>query len=141
MVEKAQKGQALVEFGLVLTILMLVAVGGLDFAFRLQNTQLAQHYAFQAAREASIYLNDGSQSCDAFVRSHISQPSFILVEAGDWTLTLNGCPDDPSWSQVSGTTVTATITWTQDTVWWQEDTPYIGYWLTHGEAVQKDIFQ
>jgi hypothetical protein len=140
MVEKSQKGQGLVEFALVITLLILAALGGLDFAIRFANQELAQHYAFQAARQASIYLNDGTHSCDTFVRNHMSDPILFLVDTGDWQLTLTNCPTDPSWSQISGSPVSATITWQQKTVWWPQDSG-IGQAVANGTVVMHDIYQ
>lgn len=137
---KNQKGQGLVEFALVITVLLLAALGIMDFVFRFANQELAQYYSFQAAREASIYLNTGSYSCDSWVRSHIPQPILLLVDDGDWTLTLTGCPTDPSWSQNSGWPVSATVTWHQRTVWWSESGA-IGTVLANGSVTMHDVYQ
>jgi len=143
MVRKSEKGQGLVEFALVISLLVMLAVGGLDFAFKYSNMQAAQDYAHQAARQASIYLNSGGYSCDSWVRSHMSQPVLLGVDPGGWTLTLTGCPTDPSWSQVSGSPVTATLTWHQDLVWWSEtgDWGWLGRTLANGSVTMKDFYQ
>jgi hypothetical protein len=130
MVRK-QKGQGLTEFALVLPILLVVLLFAIDPFFKGVNIALAKYYTFQAAREASIFLADGTHSCDSWVRSHVSQPTLVMGTA--WSLNLSPCPTDPSWSQVSGSTITATFAWTQSTVWWP------GPWT--GQMVTKDVYQ
>ena len=137
---KTEKGQGLVEFALVIAILIVTFLNVIDFVFRFANEEQSRYYAFQAAREASMYLNTGGYSCDSWVRSHTPTPILWMVGEGDWTLTLTGCPADPSWSQVSGTPVSATIAWHQDTVWWPESGE-IGAALAQGSVTVEDTFQ
>lgn len=135
---KKDKGQGLIEFALVILLLMVAALSGIDILFRYANQTLGQYYAYQAAREASIYLNYGTVSCDAWVRSHMSEP--ILIMGDTWSLTLTGCSTDSSWSQVSGSPVSATFTWHQQMVWYSE-AGFPGNLLANGTVVMHDVFQ
>jgi hypothetical protein len=131
MVRTKEKGQGLTEFALVVPILLMLLLFAIDPFFKGVNIALGKYYTFQAAREASIFLADGTHSCDSWVRSHVSEPVLLMGTA--WTLTISPCPADSSWSQVSGSTVTATFAWTQSTVWWQ------GPWT--GQMETLDVFQ
>jgi len=128
---RKDKGQGLVEFALIAPVLVLILLLAIDPFFKAVNIALAKYYTFQAAREASIFLADGNHSCDSWVRSHVSEPT-LLMGTG-WTLAISPCPTDSSWSQVSGSTVTATFNWEQSTVWWH------GPWT--GQMVTRDVFQ
>lgn len=131
MVRMKEKGQGLTEFALVLPILLMFLLFAIDPFFKGVNIALGKYYTFQAAREASIFLADGTHSCDSWVRGHVSEP--VLLMGTDWTLNVSPCPADSSWSQVSGSTVTATFAWTQSTVWWH------GPWI--GQMETLDVFQ
>lgn len=128
---RKEKGQGLVEFALIISLLVFLLLAGIDPFFKAVNISLAKYYTFQAAREASIFLADGNHSCDAWVRAHMSDPTLLMGTS--WTLTLSPCPTDPSWSQVSGSIVTATFNWEQRTLWWD------GPWT--GQMVTRDVFQ
>jgi len=131
MVTRKEKGQGLTEFALVVPILLMFLLFAIDPSFKVVNIALGKYYTFQAAREASIFLADGTHSCDSWVRNHVSEPTLLMGTA--WTLAITPCPADPSWSQVSGSTVTATFDWTQNTVWWH------GPWT--GQMSTRDVFQ
>lgn len=130
------KGQALVEFSLVFSLLVMIILFFIDPCLYLFNLHTAEQYASMAAREASVYKADGTHTCKQMVNNVIGLgPPFIMVDPGNWSLTVAPCSNDPSWTTPTGTYVVATMTFHQEQVFSQ--------WLLPETAkvILQDIFQ
>lgn len=137
MVTKKQKGQSFVEFSLILPLALILLLLFLDPAIALANNMIGSYVAFKAAREASIFIADGTDTCyqeatEAAFGS-FSAPPLIMVDAANWSLEVDPCPDDPSWSPSSQTIVTATLKWDQDRIF---------AWNFYDQSIKvQDVFQ
>lgn len=139
--KRSQKGQSLVETGLILPIVLVVMLVVPDLVLLIFNHGLAFYYAFRAAREASMFIADGTHTCDQMARSaafgSLGKPVFMMVDIDDstkWSLDITPCPDDPSWSSSSGVDVKATLTF-------EEDVMGILHGPFHGSIFHIDTFQ
>lgn len=132
-----QKGQAMVEFSLVLTLVLLILLGLIDPFFYGVNIAIAKIHSYQAAREASIFIADGTHSCSYMAQRVVGTPILLMVDTNDpanWDLTVDPCLDDTSWSPSSAVPVKATFKWNnQKTIWWS------GPWS--GEMFTSNVFQ
>jgi hypothetical protein len=135
-----EKGQAMVETAVILSIVLLTILGLVDPVVRAVNVGMAFYYTFKAAREASIFIADGTHTCDQMARNAAFGPAgapiLMMVDTSDptaWSLTISPCPNDPSWSPSSGVSVKATFTFVEKTIWWT------GPW--NGSVSHSDVFQ
>lgn len=62
--QKSEKGQAMVEFALLLPILLLIFSGIINFGWVFGNQLLANHAAREAARYTAIHYYDSSSDDD-----------------------------------------------------------------------------
>lgn len=93
---KNEKGQALVEFALVLPVLLLVLCGIIDFGWIFGNQLLANNVSREAARYTAIHYYDSSTDDDRAVAAGIvsqraptlSSPVVTLSKCGD-EITVN----------------------------------------------------
>lgn len=136
---KKQRGQALVETGLIMPVVLVAILMLTDLAFFGINQGLGWYYSFKAAREASIFLQDGTKSCYQEARNAAfgglgGAPALFMVgmPGTSWEFTVEPCPDDSSWSPSSNVPVTATLRWHQKAVWW-------GNW--DGDVFATDVSQ
>jgi len=68
---KNEKGQAMVEFALVLPVLILVLCGIIDFGWIFGNQLLANHASREAARYAAIHYYDSNTDNDQAIAAGI----------------------------------------------------------------------
>ena len=87
---KNEKGQAIVEFALVLPILLLLLCGIIDFGWIFGNQLLANNATREAARYTAIHYYDNSTDDDRAVAAAIvadRAPTLVLPSV---TLTASG---------------------------------------------------
>lgn len=82
---KCNQGQALVEFGLVAIVFLLLVFGIIDFARLFQSWVTVQH----AAREGARYALTGRSDCDAYGDNRVG---CIMYQAQQATTGLDGAP-------------------------------------------------
>jgi len=127
------RGQSLVETTLVLPIIIMVLLFSIDPFLFAVNLALGKYYTFQAAREASIYMADGTHTCQQMANRVVGAgPPFLMVDTGGWSMTVTPCPNDTGWTTPTGQFVTATIIFHQKRVFWISPT---------GTVISQDIFQ
>ncbi|MGE5629005.1 MAG: TadE/TadG family type IV pilus assembly protein [Solirubrobacterales bacterium] len=107
-----EKGQAAVEFALVLPFLILLICGVIDFGRILYTANTLTGACERAARYASI----NPTKTDTDVRDYI----YSILPAGFDTTNINDVNADPDPTRTSNTTVTVTFTYEMDYV-----TPFI----------------
>jgi Flp pilus assembly protein TadG len=95
---KSEKGQAMVEFALILPILVLILCGIIDFGWIFGNQLLANNAAREAARYTAVHYNDSSTDNDQQTARGIvlaraptlDSPTVNLTHSGDSvTVTVN----------------------------------------------------
>lgn len=102
-----KKGQATLEFGLVVFMFVVLLMGMVDVAGLAWDLALASNSARNAAHEASITIDDGSgTSCHSRATDAAGDPPFIMTTSKH--LDIYPCDTDPHWVAPSGDTVTAT---------------------------------
>lgn len=106
--QKAEKGQSLVEFALVLMFAFLPVMAICIDAFPLiANEKFAEQMSVRGARAASIYYPDGVHNCYQSVVDAIGHPGLISAE---WTLEVSdNCTANPTDSLDSGEAVDVTV--------------------------------
>ena len=119
-VERGTEGQSLVEFSLVLTPLMLVLLGIIQFGFIFNTYVTLTNAAREADREGSIYAYDRtcSKAQNDMLRNEVIRASLLasmnLLSKASPQFTTNaptgtGCSMTGGWtSSISGTTTTYT---------------------------------
>lgn len=107
MRRKSEKGQAMVEFALLLLPLLLILGGIIDFGWVFHQQVIANNASREAARYASVYYNQtGYTDTQAENRALASIPDYI---EGNYTVTTDVIPIN------SNTDVQATVSWTTTT--------------------------
>lgn len=107
---KSQKGQAAVEFALVLPILLLLVCGVIDFGRILYTANALTTVCEQGARYASIYTTKTVDEVETYVKDNTASG----IDKTPIHVTVNPPP------RVSGGTVTVTISYTMSYI-----TPFI----------------
>ena len=102
-----QKGQGLVEFALVATMMMFMVVGMVSLATVLLDLHMADVSANAAIHAAQIHVIDGN-SCYSEAMTALGNPTFILAE--NVTFTISNCSGDVNALGVRGSPITATWT-------------------------------
>lgn len=102
-----QKGQGLVEFALVATMLMFMVVGMVVLGLVLLDLHVADVSANAAVHAAQIHVIDG-QSCYSEAMTSLGSPTFILAEHA--TFTISNCSTDVNALGTRGSSITATWT-------------------------------
>ena len=87
---KSEKGQATVEFALILPILLLLLGGILNFGWVFGNKLLAQNAAREAARYTAIHYNDSSTDDDRQVAAGIVLSRAPTINSPVVTLSVTG---------------------------------------------------
>ena len=87
---KSEKGQATVEFALVLPILLLILCGIMDFAWVFGNQLLAENASREAARYTAIHYYDSSSDDDRAAAAGIVAARAPTINAPTVTLTVSG---------------------------------------------------
>ncbi len=87
---KSEKGQATVEFALILPIFLLLLGGILNFGWIFGNRLLAQNAAREAARYTAIHYNDSSTDDDRQVAAGIVLSRAPTINNPVVTLTVAG---------------------------------------------------
>ena len=87
---KSEKGQATVEFALILPILLLLLGGILNFGWVFGNRLLAQNAAREAARYTAIHYNDSSTDDDRQVAANIVLSRAPTINTPVVTLSVTG---------------------------------------------------
>lgn len=134
---KSEKGQSLVEFGLTLPIFLLLILSTIDPFLFAVDLAISKYYSFYGAREASLFLVDGTNSCKGTVESVInSLPPMFMVS--NWTTNIVDegtldCTYDTDKNVPRGEQVTVTIQFDYQAIWW------IGTWS--GEMSTTNIYQ
>lgn len=109
MFSKSEKGQATVEFGLILPVLLLVLCGIIDFGWIFGNQISANNAAREAARYTAIHYNDSETDDDEATAASIVADRAPTLSSAVVTLT------------ATDETVTVTVTCDVDIL-----TPIIG---------------
>ncbi|HZM73215.1 MAG TPA: TadE/TadG family type IV pilus assembly protein [Candidatus Polarisedimenticolia bacterium] len=102
----AERGQSLVEFALVLTPLLLILLGIIQFGFIFNSYVTLTNAAREAAREGTIYVYDRtlSKAANDAVRNELMRTT-LLSSLNLLSKTAPQITTSTSWSQ-SGTTFT-----------------------------------
>ena len=109
-VGRREEGQSLVEFALILTPLLFLLLGIVQFGFIFQAYVTLSTAAREAARDASIYVYDRNitQTANDLARNNTAK-STLLGSFNGLTTTTPNFTTGSSWTTTtSGTTVTAT---------------------------------
>lgn len=114
---KNEKGQAMVEFALVLPILILILCGIIDFGWIFGNQLLANNASREAARYSAVHYYDSSSDNDQEIARGIVLARAPTLSSPDVTLT------------PSGDSVTVTVNSTVEVL-----TPIIAAFFTDGEC-------
>ena len=137
---KKEKGQSLVEFSIILPLALMLLLSLIDPAIAIANHLIGKYVAFKAAREASIFIADGSDTCLQEAREaafgFFGVPPLIMVDLNDpsaWSLEITPCPDDPFWSPTSQVDLVATLTWNQGKIF--------AYDFSNQSIGMEDVFQ
>jgi Flp pilus assembly protein TadG len=109
-----QKGQALVEFALVLPLLVMILAGLVDFGFLFYNKQVIANASREGARAGIVYLlnTDGTKKIpdiDAVVQKYCENKRLITFGASSGPTTTF---TDTSLNYDSDMTVTVNFTYT-----------------------------
>lgn len=116
---KSEKGQAMVEFALVLPILILILCGIIDFGWIFGNQLLANNASREAARYSAVHYSDSSSDNDQEIARDIVLARAPTLSSPSVTLT----------QSASGDSVTVTINTTVEVL-----TPIIAAFFSDGEA-------
>ena len=100
---KSEKGQAALEFALVLPILLLLVCGIVDFGRILYTKNTLTSMSEQAARYASLDYTNTDAEIDTYVRTNAG-----VSDTSAGTLTVAVAPTP---TRVSGNTVKITLTY------------------------------
>ncbi len=87
---KSEKGQATVEFALVLPILLLLLCGIIDFGWVFGNQLLAENASREAARYTAIHYYDSSADDDQAAAQAIVAARAPTIDAPIVTLAILG---------------------------------------------------
>ncbi len=110
-----KRGQALVEFAIVIPVLLLVIVGIFDLGFAIYAQNMVSNAAVEGARTGIII---SKQDSDIIDRVHASAPSLSNLQ-----ITIN--PTSPRTVNDFGKPITVTVTYTYTPI-----TPLIGQIVT-----------
>lgn len=103
MRKKSEKGQAMVEFALVLPVLLLIIAGIIDFGWVFHQQVIANNASREAARYASVYYSQSTNwDSEAENKALSVIPSYIK---NTYTVTSSVIPKN------SNTDVEATVSW------------------------------
>ncbi len=110
--QASQRGQALVEFAIVLVPLLLILVGVIQFGFLFGANVTLTNAAREGARAGTIYVYDRNQTkawndaarCGAIVEGATNAFGMLDSSAPHFSVTLSGgaCPTPVGDSQVNG---------------------------------------
>ena len=126
-----QRGQGLIEFALVISLILLVILAMVDIGPFVFDYFMAKDISAKAARAASIYTPDGYRTClmDAS-RAAGSQP--MLMRA-TWILTVSDeCDNNPLSTIPKRTPITATVSITYWPSFWGQ-----GPWEVNASTIDQ----
>ena len=91
---KREKGQALVEFTMVIVMFMIILLGIVVVTPLIANVYIAKQVSAKGARAGSIYYADGVRTCLQDVLDAVGDPPFIRAE---WTVEVSpNCDNVPT---------------------------------------------
>ena len=94
MYPKSEKGQAMVEFALVLPILLLILCGIIDFCWIFGNQLLANNASREAARYTAIHYYESSTDDDRAIAAGIVSARAPTFDSPN--VTIDSSPTDGS---------------------------------------------
>jgi hypothetical protein len=124
-----QKGQALTEFALVITLLLTMVLLATDPFLYAANLAVAKLQSFYASREASIYMAHGTpNNCLAKITGILGTPMLFNISSSSLFFDsypnpnggppIENCNGDPDWAPPTGIPVTATFSFVMNTLFW-----------------------
>lgn len=138
-------GQSLVEFALILTPLLFLLLGIIQFGFIFQSYVTLSTAARESARDASIYVYDNNltQAANDVARNNAARTAFLGAMNGMVKTSPNFATSSSWTTTTSGTTITATngdlvITYALPTTVTDND-PRAGWRMTVKGTYHQDI--
>ena len=127
----SQRGQSLVEFSLVISLILLVILAMVDIGPFVFDYFMAKDISAKAARAASIYKPDGYRTCLMDTsRAAGNQP--MLMQA-TWVLTMSNECDNNSLSTIpKRTEITATVSISYRPSFWGQ-----GPWEVNASTIDQ----
>jgi Flp pilus assembly protein TadG len=142
---RGEDGQSLVEFALILTPLLFLLLGIIQFGFIFQSYVTLSTAARESARDASIYVYDNTltQSANDVARNNAARTAFLGAMNGMVKTSPNFSTSSSWTTTTSGSTITATngdlvITYTLPASVTDSD-PRAGWRMTVKGTYHQDI--
>jgi Flp pilus assembly protein TadG len=128
---RADEGASAVEFALVLTLLMLLLTGVIQFGYTFSQYLQVEHAAREGARWAALRTTAGTVATADTTRYHIHEAAPILdLQDGQIAISVNGSARETAVAADSGYPVAVTVTYSSPVIM-----PFLGTIIGGGDSI------